>query len=170
MATSSSVAALVNYDAGDQNNVQLVKPRIAIIPVTYEKVAGNTSGDYIALWRVHKLWSVLSMKFANDALSGLTDVNFGLVRDRDISHVGDADWDVDENVYADAKDMSSSLAWAEQAFAARDLAKLGQQVWQDAGAASMAVADEWYRIAAHLQAASTATGTISGLLTVALPS
>lgn len=167
MATSSQVAALTNYDAGTiERDPILYKPKIAIIPVTYEKVAGNTDGDKILLWRVHCDWSVLSIKFNNDALTGATDVNVGLWSDAAVASATD----VDENVYADAISFGSALAWAEQAFEARDLSKLGQYVWQDAGASARPDPGIWYRIGLNLVTGGTAAGTISGLLTVALPS
>jgi hypothetical protein len=167
MATSSSSAALVALDAGTPaRDPILYKAKCALIVGTYEKVAGNTDTDYILLCRVHRDWSVVSIKLNNDTLTSLTDVNIGLVAD---APVGNGVTDVDENVYADAVDISSAVAWAEQAFEARDLAKMGQYVWQDAGAATREAAAEWYRIAIHLAAASTATGTISWRIEIALP-
>lgn len=166
MATSSSVAALVALDAGTPaRDPILYKPKVAIIPFTYEKVAGNTAGDRIQLWKVHRDWSVLSIQLQNDTIANMTDNNIGLWTDAVVG----SDTDVDENVYADAIDLSSALAWAEQAFEIRDISKLGQYVWQDAGAATRDAANEWYRICLNIIAASTNTGTISGLLTVALP-
>jgi hypothetical protein len=168
MATSSSSPALVNWDAKTlAADPILLKGRPYKLIGTYEKVAGNTDTDYILLARVHKSWSVVSIKLNNDTLTSLTDVNIGLVRDLP---VGDGVTDVDENCYADAVDISSAVAWAEQAYEARDLSKVGQYVWQDAGAASSEAAYEWYRIAIHLAAASTATGTISWIIDVVTPS
>lgn len=167
MATSSSSPALVLYDAHTiARDSILTKAVVYRLVGTYEKLASNTNNDYILLHRVHRDWSVLSIKLNNDALTGLTDVNIGLVAD---APVGDGVTDVDENVYTDAIDMSSALAWAEQAYEARDIAKVGQYVWQDAGAATRDDAAEHYRIALHLQAASTATGTISWDITVLAP-
>lgn len=168
MATSSSAPALVNWDAKvPARDPILLKARTFELLGTYEKVAGNTNNDYILLARVHRDWSVLSIKLDNDAITGLDDVNIGLVRD---NPVGDGVTDVDENVYADDIDLTAALAWAEQAFEARNIDKLGQYVWQDAGAATRDDAQEWYRIAIHIQAAATATGTISWRITVAAPS
>jgi hypothetical protein len=166
MATSSSVAPLVNYDAGLRNNVQLVKPRVTIIPVTYAKVAGNTAGDRIQLCRVHKSWALTSLKFANAALSGLNDANVGYWTDKPVGQ----DTDIDENAICDAIDLTSSLAWAEQAFEVRTLDKMGQQAWQDAGYSSYAAAPEWMRLALNIIAASTATGQIAARIEFALPS
>lgn len=167
MATSSSFAALAALDAGTPARDSILYKGIPyIIQGTIEKVAGNTNGDYLLLCRLHRDWSVASIMTAGDAFTGLTDINIGLVAD---APVGDGVTDVDENCYADAVDISSAHGFTERAFTTRDIAKAGQYVWQDAGAASRAAAAEWYRLAVHIQAASTATGTLSFRATVITP-
>lgn len=168
MATSSSSPALVNWDAKTvAQDPILIKGRRYTILGTYEKVAGNTNGDYVLLARVHKSWSIESLFLANDALTGATDINVGLVAD---AAVGDGVTDVDENCYADAVDISAGVAFTDRAFTTRGIEKCGQYVWQDAGAASAEAAAEWYRIAIHFQSATTATGTISWRIGVVTPS
>lgn len=167
MATKSSVAAITNHDAGTINDdAILTKAKVAAIPFTIEKGADNTDGDQIQFARVHSDWSVLSIKFNNDALTGATDINVGLWSDDD----PDSATDVDENAYADAIGMGSALAFAEQAFEARDLSKMGQKVWQDAGLSARPEGGAWYRMALNLITGGTAAGTISGVVLVALPS
>jgi hypothetical protein len=167
MATSSSSAALVALDAGTPaRDAILYKGVTYTICGTYEKVAGNTNGDYLLMAKVHRDWCVSSIFFANDALTGATDINIGLVAD---AAVGDGVTDVDENCYADAVDISAGTAFTDRAFTTRGIEKCGQYVWQDAGAASRAVAAEWYRIALHFQSATTATGTISWRIGIVAP-
>ncbi len=170
MATSSSVAALTAHDAGGFSTAlkgQDVKGVPVKITFTFEKLAGNTDGDYLQLARLHKSWCVVGIHLDNDSLSGMTDLNLGLVSD---AAPGTA-VDVDENVYADALDLNagSSNLNTNYAFHTRDIAKMGQQVWQDAGAASMAAAAEFYRLAIHWATGGTATGTISGFVEVLVP-
>ena len=168
MATSSEsavLAALLTTRTKLRDSI-LSKGVTYTIPGTFEKVAGNTNNDYILLCPLHRDWSVASIKTAGDAFTGLTDINIGLVA---YAPVGDGVTDVDENCYADGVDISSAHAFTERAFTTRDIAKAGQYVWQDAGVASRDLAAEWYILAIHIQAASTATGTISWLVTVVAP-
>lgn len=168
MATNSEsavLAALMTTKVKLRDSI-LSKGVTYTIPGTIEKIAGNTNGDYILLCPLHRDWSVASIKTAGDALSGLTSINVGLVA---YAPVGDGVTDVDENCYANAVDISSAHAFTERAFTTRDIAKNGQYVWQDAGIASRELAAEWYILALHIGAASTATGTISWQVTVVAP-
>lgn len=163
MATSSSVAALVNRDAHDFNDPMMEGCAVRIIPFTYEKVAGNTDADVIQLARVRSNWTVQKIEIANDALSGCTDVNVGLYTD---AAVGTAT-DVDENVYADAISFGSALGLTEVAYEIRDKANTCKRVWEDAGATSDS--NRYYRICLTLITGGTATGTISGFIHCLVP-
>jgi len=167
MATKSSTAAITNHDAGTPNqDAILTKAKVVAIPFTTEKVAGNTDGDQIQFARVHSDWCLTSLKFNNDALTGATDVNVGLWTDEapdDASAVA-------ENCYCDAISFGSALAFAEQAFEGRDLAAMGQKVWEDAGLSARPEGGAWYRMALNLVTGGTAAGTISGIAEFALPS
>ncbi len=174
MATSSQSAALAARAAGTPARDSILYKGVTYtIPGTIEKVAGNTNNDYILMARVHRDWSIASIRTAQDALTGATDANIGLVSGVVTSGANGVVTDivdVDENCYADAVDISSgSTAFTERAFTTRDIAKVGQYVWQDAGAATRDDALEWYFIALHFQSATTATGTISWQITVIAP-
>lgn len=167
MADNAAVAAIVNHDAGTINQDAIAtKAKMAIIPFTYEKVAGNTDGDQIQVARVHSDWAIIGVHIDNDALTGASDVNIGLWSDAE----PDSAVDVDENAYADAIALTSALAFANQAFEVRDKAAIGQKVWQDAGLSARPSGGAWYRIALNLITGGTATGTICGYIVAALPS
>ena len=170
MAVNSSTAAIVNHDAGTPNqDAILTKAKVAVVPFTIEKVAGNTDGDKILFARAHSDWSLVSLKFANDGLTGMTDVNVGLFTDVDADSAAEVNTG-SGNCYCDALTFASSLAFAEQAFEGRDLNAMGQKLWQDAGLAARPDGGAWYRLGLDLVTGGTAAGTISGVATFALPS
>jgi hypothetical protein len=173
MATSSQSAALAALRNGTPaRDAILYKGVTYTICGTYEKVAGNTDGDYLLIARVHKDWCVESIMLANDALTGATDINVGLVADdvtTGATTVVTGVTDVDENCYADAVDIAAGIAFTEVAYEIRDIAKCGQYVWQDAGVSTRAAAAEWYNIAIHFQSATTATGTMSWRIKIVAP-
>jgi hypothetical protein len=165
MATSSAAAGLAAIYAGTPARDAILYKGIPFtISGTYEKVAGNTNGDYIGLCRVNRDWSVSTIFLANDALTGASDINIGLV-----SYDGTTFTDVDENCYADAVDIAAGTAFTDRAYTTRDISKCGQYVWQDAGYSTRGDCAEWLVIAIHLQAATTATGTISWRIGIVAP-
>lgn len=167
MATSSQVTALTNYDAGTIGQDAIAgRAKLAVVPFTYEKIAGNTDGDKILLQRLHKNWCVLDILIQNDALTGCTDVNVGLYTDDPVASATVKS----ENCYSDAITLATALGLTSVGYEARDKAVIGQKVWQDAGASSIDAAEEWYRLGLTLITGGTATGTISGYVLVALPS
>lgn len=167
MATSSISAALTAIFAGTvARDAVLYKGVSYIAQGTYEKVAGNTSGDYIGLIRVHRDWNIRSIKLACDVLTGATDVNVGLVT---YDAAAGTFTDVDENCYADAVDIAAGIAFTEVAYEARGIEKCGQYVWQDAGYSTRDSAPETLVLALHLQSATTATGTISWEIGIVAP-
>lgn len=167
MATSSISAALTAIYAGTvARDAVLYKGIPYQIQGTYEKVAGNTNGDYIGLIQVHRDWNVRSIRIACDALTGATDINIGLVSYDSATGVFT---DVDENCYSDAVDIAAGIAFTEVAFEARGIEKAGQYVWQDAGYASRDLCPERLILAIHLQSATTAVGTISWDIGIVAP-
>lgn len=165
MATSSSVAALVNRDAHDFNDPMFEGGALRVIPFTYEKVAGNTDGDRIQLARVRSNWIVYKIEISTDAIANFTDINVGLWTDAAVG----SDTDVDENVYADALDLNAGLALgaANHAFTTRNKDKVMNRVWQDAGATSDT--NRWYRVCINIATGGTNTGTISGFVHCIVP-
>ena len=167
MATKSAVTALANEDAGIVNQDAIAtKAKVAAIAFTIEKLADNTDGDQIQIAKVHSDWSVLSIKLDNDALTGATGVDIGLWSDAPPAEAVA----IDDDCYASAISLASALDWAEQGFEARDLSAVGQKVWQDAGLTERPSGGAWYRMALQLDTGGAATGTISGIIEVALPS
>lgn len=167
MATSSISAALTAIFAGTvARDAMLYKGVCYRAQGTYEKVAGNTNGDYIGLIRVHRDWNIASIKLACDALTGATDINVGLVT---YDAAAGTFTDVDENCYADAVDIAAGIAFTEVAYEARGIEKCGQYVWQDAGYSTRDAAPETLVLAIHLQSATTATGTISWDIEIVAP-
>lgn len=78
MATKSAVAAVAAMLAKTLTENQQTKGQLARIPFTFEKLAGNTDGDWLALAVVHKDWIVSDIQIQNDALTGCSDTDVGL--------------------------------------------------------------------------------------------
>ena len=167
MAVSSSTTAITNHDAGTPNQDAIsMLGNVRAIPFSHEKLATNTNGDHIQIARVHSDWSVLSIVLNSDALTGATAVDCGLYTDAAPADAAA----VDDDCYASAVDIASGETGTELAFEARDVATIGQKVWQDAGLSSRASPAPYYRIALTLDTGGTATGTIAGYVLVATPS
>lgn len=113
--------------------------------------AGDDDTSVFFLLPVHSSWVVTSIKLYHDAITGGTDFNVGLYK-ADLT-------DKDENCYADAISLATaSTAGTEVAFEARDVALMGQRVWQDAG--DTADPGLWYMLALTGVTVGTAAGDV----------
>lgn len=173
MATKSAASQVAAILAKTIIENQTQKGVVTRIPFTYEKVAGNTDGDWIALVAVRKDWIISEILIQNDALSGCSDCDLGLYKlKRTYTAASDLEVVV-VNAYYDALTLASALGltrYGFQAAAGRDKANTQKKVWQDAGAATQDAAEDWYVIALTLVTGGTAAGTISGYVDVILPS
>lgn len=172
MATKSAVAAVLALIEHTLTDAQQTKGTVRRIPFTFEKLAGNTDGDWLALAVVHKEWIVSSIQIQNDALTGCTDCDIGLYKYKK-TYTAPADLEVaDVNAYYDALSLASAAGLTQVAFqasAGRDKANVLKRVWEDAGATSLGDAEDYYVIALTFVTGGTATGTISGMIDVITP-
>jgi hypothetical protein len=128
---------------------------------TFETAAADAAGSVYALCKVQPNWVVTSIKFFNDAIANSDDVNVGLYTGPNSANLTDAD----ENCYADDIDWTSaSLVGVEAAFEARDIVKMGQKVYEDAGD-SLGDFDDYYLCATMVSDVSAA-GTVSFVVEV----
>lgn len=114
------------------------------------------TGDIVYLCRLKSNESVLSIKLFTDELDG----GSGLVTDVGLYNLDGTAADID--VYADGSTaLQSAVAGTDFAFVTRDYAKMGQQVWQDAGA-SVDGGGEYYLALTFATGAGTAqAGTLA---------
>jgi|TARA_A100001037_G_scaffold39904_1_gene31003 hypothetical protein len=129
---------------------------------TVAAAAGDLSaGDTIMLCQIPTNASVLSIKLFNDDLdSGTTlTVHIGLyTADGNVTAK-----DVDAYCSADTTARGAITAGTELAFEARDINKMGQKVWQDAGDSSDP--GGYYLIGFESEAAGDTAGDISWIVT-----
>jgi len=136
--------------------------RMRVACGTIALVAGDLSaGDTIMLTPIPTNAAVVSIKIYNDDLDSGTDVTM---------HVGlyTADGNstvVDVDAYASATtDLRGAvLTGTELAFEARNISKMGQRVWEDAGATSDPGGH--YFIGLETDAAGDTSGDLSFLIT-----
>lgn len=116
--------------------------------------ADDDTSKYVLL-PVHSSWSLKHIWLYNDAITGGTDYNFGLYSS------AATPVDVDENVYADAVDLSSArVEPIDILHEIRNITSINNKVWQDAGLS--ADSNVWY----YLVATSVTVGTAAGDITV----
>ncbi len=119
---------------------------------TLEVAAADDNNSVYRFFRLRSDWSIHSIKIWNDVIAVGTDYDLGL-------------YEIDGgavklvNAYADALSMAAALAGAEQAFEQRDVDKVENKVWQDAGDAKDPVKE--YDMALTGVVVGTAAGTIS---------
>jgi len=125
-------AALTNAESTPivNNDVTLVGGRVRRIVETVEVGASDSNGSTYRIARIHSSWCVSSIKVFNDAITSGTSFDIGVYQ---TGANGGAV--VDADAYASAVDLSSARTTAplEAAFEARNIDKLRNKVWQDAG-------------------------------------
>jgi hypothetical protein len=121
---------------------------------TLEVAAADDNNSIYRFCRLHSSWNIRSIRAFSDAITSGTDFNFGLWQ---TAENGGAV--VVENCYADAVDLSSGLAGTEIAFENRNIDKVENRVWQDAGLS--ADSNRFYELCAIGIAVGSAAGTIT---------
>lgn len=118
-----------------------------------EKSSGDGNGAKVFLCPVWSGWSIHSIRLFNDALSGATAVDLGLY-EADGATAADAD------VYASAVSLASAgTAGTELAFEARDIASVGNRVFEDLGLSDDP--NRWLYLALTGTTFGAAAGTIA---------
>jgi len=142
-----------------RNNVNRDGARVRRKVAQYETGGTQSNSDIILFFRVRSSDVIHSLLLSNDALTGATDVNFGLM-DLEGNQINGAN-----NQFDDAQTLAVALTRQEKrvktaagADSALGVETLGQTVWQNAGLTEDPVAD--YYVAATLIAAGSASGTI----------
>lgn len=119
--------------------------------------ASDDNGSTYSLCPVRSSWVIPSIRLFNDAITGGTGFDVGLY-DTDLSAV-------DDDAYASAVSLASaSTVGVERAFGARDIATMGQKVWQDAGLSADPMT--WYYLVLTGDTVGTASGDVSFDVTV----
>jgi len=99
------------------------------IVATVAVAAADDDTSVFRLCRVHSSWTLPSCILFNDALTSGTDWDLGLYQ---TAENGGAE--VDKDVYADGFSLATaSVVGVERAFGTRDINKVENRVWQDAG-------------------------------------
>lgn len=158
MAVANTKSTLVtNADAAVQalNVAGLAQARVYSAMATVEVAAADDDGSVYRFMRVHSSWRMRSITVFCDAITGGTAYEVGLYQT-----AANGGAVVDADCYASAITLATAItAGSEVLHEARDINKIGQQVWQDAGAA--ADTDRWYDLALTGTTVGTAAGTIS---------
>lgn len=146
-----------NADAVSQtlDSVIVNHGRARSVCATMEAANGDSIGSTFRIARVFSSWRITSIKMFCDAItSGAGDVGLYHPANRSSGAVVDAD------AYASAASIASASAVGiELAYEARNVDKVQNQVWQDAGLTSDP--GQWYDLVMTLTAATTAAGTLS---------
>jgi len=120
-----------------------------------EHAGAQSNADVMRFFRVKSSDSIYSLLLSNDALSGMTDVNFGV-------HDIDGGAAVDDNCFDDAQTLASALARQEKRFgtnSALDLDTLNLPVWDLIAGVTADTAKE-YDVTGTIITAGSASGTV----------
>lgn len=104
--------------------------RVRSAAETMAITASNSDGSTLRFFRVKSSWRIEGLWLAADASVVSTDVDIGLYAIAD-----DGGAVIDKDAYVDGLDLSGGSAYpfTNLAFHTRDITKVKQQVWQDAG-------------------------------------
>ena len=160
MAVVTTKSSLVqNFEAKPNqfNPAALLYGRRRGIVGTVAVAAGDDDGSRYVLCPVRSSWVIPSIRLYNDAITGGTGYDVGLY-DAGLTAV-------DDDAYASAVSLATpSTTGAEVAFEARDIAAIGQKVWQDAGRTSDPMS--WFYLVLTADVVGTAAGDVSFDVTV----
>ena len=160
MAIVDTKSTLVqNFEAKPNqfNPAALLYGRRRGIVGTVSVAAADDDGSKYFLCPIRSSWVIPSIRLFNDAITGGTGYDVGIY-DLDLAAV-------DDDAYAAALTLATAdTAGTEVAFNARDITRMGQKVWQDAGVTADPMA--WYYLALTADTVGTATGDIAFDVTV----
>lgn len=160
MAVVSTKSSLVqNFEAKPNqfNPAALLYGRRRGIVGTVAVAASDDDGSTFVLCPVRTSWVIPSIRLYNDAIAGGTGYDVGLY-DSGLTAV-------DDDAYASAVSLAAaSTDGVEVAFKARDINRIGQKVWQDAGSSSDPMS--WFFLVLTADTVGTAAGDIAFDVTV----
>jgi hypothetical protein len=152
---NSDVVANIVATPAVKNPVQLVGGRTRSKVGEVELGGSQANNDVLRFFRVKSGDRVGSLALSNDALTGATDVNFGL------HDAGAGGAVVDDNLFDDAQTLASALVRQEKRVgtnSALNIDTLNLRVWQLLGLSSDPAVE--YDVTATLIAAGSASGTV----------
>lgn len=160
MAVVSTKSSLVqNFEAKPNqfNPAALLYGRRRGIVGTVAVAASDDDGSTYVLCPVRTSWVIPSIRLYNDAITGGTGYDVGLY-DSGLTAV-------DDDAYASAVSLAAAATdGVEVAFEARDINRIGQKVWQDAGSSSDPMS--WFFLVLTADTVGTAAGDIAFDVTV----
>lgn len=148
-----------NLDAAPPvvNDVTLMGARVRSQVETVEVTNGDSIGSTYRLGRIPSNATVLSIRLYCDAITGAA-ADIGLYQTA--ANGGAA---VDADAYGSAVSIATaSTTGTEVAFEQRNVDRVRNKVWNDAGLAANSI--RHYDLVATLTAAATATGTLSAVI------
>lgn len=148
-----------NLDAAPPvvNDVTLMGARVRSQVETVEVTNGDSIGSTYRLGRIPSNATVLSIRLYCDAITGAA-ADIGLYQTA--ANGGAA---VDADAYGSAVSIATaSTTGTEVAFEQRNVDRVRNKVWNDAGLAADSI--RHYDLVATLTAAATATGTLSAVI------
>ena len=156
MATLYSTEATNHKSvANTKNPTTATEGNLRVSSSTYAVAAADNDGDIIHMLPVHSSWSIKSIRVMNDAITSGTSYDLGLYSTAATPAV------VDVDAYGSAIDMSSArtTAFFEACCEARDINKINQKVYQDAGLSTDP--GVWYWLSFTANTIGSAAGDIS---------
>lgn len=158
MAVENKLGAnLTKMSATPVQNVDAVLAggKVRSFADTVEIAAADDDGSTFRIARVHSSWRIRSIRGYNDAITSGTAYEIGLYQ---TAENGGAV--VDADAYASAVSMATaSTAGVEYAFEARNIDKIQNRVWQDAGLTSDP--NRYYDLVVTATTIGSAAGTLS---------
>ena len=131
--------------------------KVRTIGATVEVAATDNSTSKFRMARVRSNWRIIGIHVFNDALGGSCTADIGLYQTTlNGSAVVDADAYASAVSLVSASTVGTNVAWES---AARDVSKIGQRVWEDAGLS--ADPQREYDIVVTLAADAASAGTVS---------
>lgn len=157
MAVVNTESATITREVGRRpsTNAGTTACALFIIFGTVEVAAGDDDTSTYRLFKVPSRARVVDMRISCDAITNGTSYDLGL-------YTSGSGAVVDADIYAAALDLSSAInsGAINSGFKTRDISKMGQRVWEDAGLSDDSGLD--YDIVLTANTVGSAAGTISG--------
>lgn len=155
--TKSTLVTNADASPSTMSGVVVSGGRRRSMVATLEAVSGDSIGSTYRMFRVSSQWRIAEIVLYCDAITTCA-ADVGLYN---VPGTGSADGSVvDADAYASAQSLASAITTGTNvAFEARNVDKIANQVWQDAGLTSDS--GKQYDLALTLTAAAGSAGTIS---------
>lgn len=171
MAVATTASTLVSNSEAlprTYNDAALAGGKKRTFVGTLETAAADDAGSQYILCKLNPEWAVTSIKLFTDGVTNMTTADVGLYTGTAYASLTAADIDC----YASAVDMSAAnvtgtvvTTYKDFAFEARDIANMGQKVYQDAGD-SLGDFSQYYLVITATTNDPTAAATISFVVDV----